>query len=117
MGGGSDRRSASDQRRTTANDEVTAPGAFFDDAVINQLADQAAQHAVEVLRQLAEVDDARLDDLLAGERQQAMREVRGALGRLAEPSELAEAIAYLTSEASSFVVGTTMVVDGGRCLP
>ncbi len=55
---------------------------------LDVLADQAAQHAVQVQRQLAEVDDPRLDDLLAGEGEQTVREVRGALRRLADLPQL-----------------------------
>jgi NAD(P)-dependent dehydrogenase (short-subunit alcohol dehydrogenase family) len=36
--------------------------------------------------------------------------------RLAEPEEIAEAVLYLSSDASSFVVGTELVIDGGMTI-
>ena len=38
---------------------------------------------------------------------------RTPLGRLAEPAEMADAVAYLASERSSFVTGHVLVSDGG----
>lgn len=39
------------------------------------------------------------------------------LGRIAEPREIAEAVAFLASPRASFVTGSTLVVDGGLLLP
>jgi NAD(P)-dependent dehydrogenase (short-subunit alcohol dehydrogenase family) len=39
---------------------------------------------------------------------------RYALGRLGRDDEVAEAALFLTSNASSFITGTTLAVDGGR---
>ncbi len=39
---------------------------------------------------------------------------RYALGRIANPEEIAEAVLWLLSDAASYVTGTSMAVDGGR---
>ncbi|MBU3261250.1 SDR family oxidoreductase [Roseovarius sp. PS-C2] len=38
------------------------------------------------------------------------------LGRIASPTELAEAVQYLACDGSAFMTGQIMTVDGGRCL-
>jgi 3alpha(or 20beta)-hydroxysteroid dehydrogenase len=37
-------------------------------------------------------------------------------GRLGKPTEVADAVAYLVSDAASFVTGSELVVDGGQSL-
>lgn len=37
-------------------------------------------------------------------------------GRLGEPSEVADAIAFLVSDQASFITGSELVIDGGQCL-
>ncbi|HEY5349288.1 MAG TPA: SDR family oxidoreductase, partial [Candidatus Lustribacter sp.] len=39
-----------------------------------------------------------------------------ALGRMGEPREIGNAIAFLASNAASYVHGATVVVDGGRTI-
>ena len=51
--------------------------------------------------------------LLTPEATERLTRERIPMGRLAEPAEIAQAVAFLTSEAASYVTGHTLVVDGG----
>lgn len=37
-------------------------------------------------------------------------------GRIGEPSEVADAVAFLVSSQASFITGSELVIDGGQCL-
>ena len=54
-----------------------------------------------------------LQSLLADPARKARRMVHLPMGRLAEPEEIAAAALYLASDESSYVNGTTFLVDGG----
>ena len=72
------------------------PGYVRTPLVEQQLADQAQAHGIPEERVLTEV---LLQD--------------SAVKRLVEPEEVAEAVAYLCGPQSSFVTGTSLVLDGG----
>ena len=57
-------------------------------------------------------------DMLAGTPSELVRrmEQETPLGRVAEPQEMANVIAFLLSEESSYMTGTTVIVSGGRIL-
>jgi NAD(P)-dependent dehydrogenase (short-subunit alcohol dehydrogenase family) len=54
-----------------------------------------------------------LADLLADPAARARRMVHVPMGRLAEADEVARAALFLASDESSYVNGTTFLVDGG----
>jgi NAD(P)-dependent dehydrogenase (short-subunit alcohol dehydrogenase family) len=53
-------------------------------------------------------DQQTMEDLLAVYNEQI------ALGRIGNPEEAAEAVVWLCSDAASYIVGHSLVVDGGR---
>ncbi|MEU9553831.1 3-hydroxybutyrate dehydrogenase [Streptomyces fumanus] len=72
------------------------PGYVRTPLVEKQLADQARTHGIPEERVLTEV---------------LLRD--SAVKRLIEPEEVAEAVAYLCGPGTSFVTGTSLVLDGG----
>ncbi|ANN69145.1 SDR family NAD(P)-dependent oxidoreductase [Bordetella bronchialis] len=52
--------------------------------------------------------------VLADESTRARLMSRTPLRRLGEPAEVADAVAYLLSDASSYITGETLYIDGGR---
>ncbi len=47
---------------------------------------------------------------------QARLAASAAFGRIGEPSEVADAVAFLVSSQASFITGSELVIDGGQCL-
>ncbi|MEG0767193.1 MAG: SDR family oxidoreductase, partial [Clostridia bacterium] len=46
----------------------------------------------------------------------SMSNMKTALGRAAEPSEIVKLALYLCSDDAAFITGTNYVIDGGRAL-
>ena len=57
----------------------------------------------------------KLAEALWKEHEQAVSEST-ALGRIGEPADIASAVAFLVSDAASWITGETMVIDGGQLL-
>ena len=59
-----------------------------------------------------------VDKMIAGGQQDALDAMLETVParRLGRPEEIASAVPWLCSEMASFVVGHTMVVDGGYCI-
>ena len=56
-----------------------------------------------------------LTELFAADPERAARRlVHVPVGRFAEPSEIAAAVAFLASDEASFITGTTLLADGGN---
>ncbi|MET0704103.1 MAG: SDR family oxidoreductase [Mycobacterium sp.] len=53
---------------------------------------------------------------MLGEDTRARLVQRSISGRLGQPREIADAVAFLVSEHASFITGSELVVDGGQCL-
>jgi NAD(P)-dependent dehydrogenase (short-subunit alcohol dehydrogenase family) len=102
-------------RHRTAYSASKAGLQMFSKALAMELADSGIRvnvvcpGAVETPLLRASIDAARDED----EQLEAIR-ARYALARIAEPDEIAAAIAWLSSAESSYVTGAALAVDGGR---
>ena len=87
---------------------ITGAGSGIGAAVARLLEDEGAEVVAADLtgtdaRRLVEKSGESLEELSA----------RQPLGRLGTPDEIAEPVAYLASDAASFVTGSVLVIDGG----
>lgn len=104
---------------------VTAPGAAHYTASKHAIIGLTKTLALEAIRDGIRVNavapggvDTPLVATLEGSREAAEARYKAAcpIGRLARPEEIAESVMWLASDAASFVVGHTLVVDGGYTL-
>jgi NAD(P)-dependent dehydrogenase (short-subunit alcohol dehydrogenase family) len=90
-------------------------------AVVNLTKAMAIDHGPQNIRVNAVCPGDTATDMLRGEARQLgaseeeffKESADRPLGRVGKPEEIAEAVLFLASDASSFVTGTTLVVDGG----
>ena len=88
------------------------------DQMTRSMAVALAPHRIRVNAvAFGSVMSASLKDTLRDKREyRADIEEHTPLGRIASPTELAEAVQYLACDGSGFMTGQIMTVDGGRCL-
>lgn len=84
-------------------------------AMTRELGVQFARHGVRVNALCpGPVNTPLLQELFAKDPERAQRRlVHVPMGRFAEPSELAAAVAFLASDDASFITASTFIVDGG----
>jgi 3-oxoacyl-[acyl-carrier protein] reductase len=69
--------------------------------------------AIMTERMVANVTARAREQGLSLEQGLAERAAETAVGRVGQPRELADLVAFLASERSTYITGTTMLVDGG----
>ena len=75
-----------------------------------------AKHKIRVNCVCPGAINTRVVQLFGKDRADEFRRIQGQahpLGRMGEPEEIASAVLFLASDESSFVTGTTIVIDGG----
>lgn len=90
-------------------------------AVVQLTRAMALDHAREGIRVNAVAPGSVDTPMLRGEMEEmggvesvrAQFEEKHPLGRIADPSEISEAVLFLASDASSFITGTILTIDGG----
>ncbi len=85
------------------------------DGMTKSFALEFGQFGVRVNMILPGLFDTQLADAFTPEQKQATM-ARTPLRRLGDPAEIGHAVLFLASDASSYVTGTRLVVDGGRLL-
>jgi len=82
-------------------------------ALVRSLALDYAPHGIRVNAVVPGATDTGM--LTAAPREELLERARHEipLGRIADPSEVAEAVVWLWSDAASYVTGSHLVVDGG----
>jgi NAD(P)-dependent dehydrogenase (short-subunit alcohol dehydrogenase family) len=83
---------------------AAAHGAAAQDRQFNVAAQPLAQAIPELARQAVLTNEASRQKILS----------RTPLKRLGDPSEVAQVVAFLASDASSYITGEVITVDGGR---
>ncbi len=85
------------------------------DGMTRSFALEFGQYGIRVNTILPGLFETELADAFTPE-QKAQAIAKTPLGRLGVPSEIGHAVLFLASDASAYVTGTSLVVDGGRVL-